>query len=50
MEKPFLSEVLPQLVATMGSDYPELVKAQDRIAEILTIEEETFLRTLKKRG
>lgn len=50
MEKPFLSDVLPQLVNTMGSDYPELTKAQDRIAEILTIEEEAFIRTLKRGG
>lgn len=50
MEKPFLAEVLPQLVSTMGSDYPELVKGQDRIAEILTLEEEAFIRTLKRGG
>ncbi|WP_042282388.1 alanine--tRNA ligase [Candidatus Protochlamydia sp. R18] len=50
LEKPFLAEVLPQLVSTMGSDYPELVKGQDRIAEILTIEEEAFIRTLKRGG
>ena len=49
-EKPFLAQVLPQLVATMGADYPELVKSQDRIAEILTNEEEAFLRTLKRGG
>lgn len=50
MEKPFLAEILPQLIVTMGPDYPELVKGQDRISEILTIEEEAFLRTLKRGG
>ncbi|MDP1879389.1 MAG: alanine--tRNA ligase, partial [Parachlamydiaceae bacterium] len=50
MDRPFLAEVLPQLVATMGSDYPELTKSQGRIAEILTNEEESFIRTLKRGG
>lgn len=50
MDKPFLAQVLPQLVMAMGTDYPELVKGQDRIAEILTIEEEAFIRTLKRGG
>ena len=30
----------PALVSTMGADYPELVKGEERIAEILTVEEE----------
>lgn len=50
MDRPFLADILPQLVTTMGSDYPELVKGQERIADILTIEEEAFLRTLKRGG
>lgn len=50
MERPFLAEVLPQLISSMGGDYPELGKAQERIAEILTIEEEGFIRTLKRGG
>lgn len=50
MEKPFLAKVLPQLVATMGEDYPELVKGKERLAEILTTEEEAFFRTLKRGG
>lgn len=50
MDRPFLAEVLPQLVSTMGGDYPELVKGQERIAEILTSEEEAFIRTLKRGG
>jgi alanyl-tRNA synthetase len=50
MDRPFMADVLPQLVATMGGDYPELVKGQDRIAEILTLEEEAFIRTLRRGG
>lgn len=50
MDRPFLAEVLPELISTMGPDFPELVKGQDRISEILTIEEEGFIRTLKRGG
>lgn len=50
IDRPFLAEVLPQLVDTMGGDYPELAKGQARIAEILTVEEEAFIRTLRRGG
>ena len=50
MEEPFLAKVLPRLVETMGSDYKELQKSQTRLAEILTAEEEAFLRTLQRGG
>ncbi len=50
MDRPFLADVLPELMSTMGSDYPELIKGQERIAEILTIEEESFIRTLRRGG
>ncbi|MEM1282605.1 MAG: alanine--tRNA ligase [Chlamydiota bacterium] len=50
VEKPFLAKILPRLIDTMGSDYPELSKSQERIEEILTIEEESFLRTLRRGG
>ncbi len=49
LHEPFLAKILPRLVEMMGEDYPELVSTQARIAEILTLEEEAFLRTLKKR-
>jgi alanyl-tRNA synthetase len=49
-QEPFLAGVLPSLVEMMGPDYPELVTAQNRIAEVLTVEEEAFFRTLKKGG
>lgn len=50
LQKPFLAEILPRLVENMGDDYPELRTNQNRIAEILTLEEEGFLRTLKRGG
>jgi alanyl-tRNA synthetase len=34
----------------MGQDYKELIVSQDRIAEIVTVEEEAFFRTLKRGG
>jgi len=49
-EDPFLARVLPALIEMMGSDYPELVKSQKLIADILTIEEEAFFKTLKRGG
>lgn len=50
MQEPFLAKVLPCLIETMGPDYPELKASQGRIAELLTIEEEGFIRTLKRGG
>lgn len=50
LQEPFLAKVLPALLETMGSDYNELNLAQTRISEILTLEEEAFIRTLKKGG
>jgi alanyl-tRNA synthetase len=50
LQEPFLAKVLPRLVSVMGADYPELVASQGRIAEIVTLEEEAFIRTLKRGG
>jgi alanyl-tRNA synthetase len=50
MDEPFLAKVLPRLVSTMGQDYTEITKAEGRIAEILTSEEEAFMRTLRRGG
>lgn len=49
-QKPFLAEVFPMLVETMGDDYHELKSAQIQISEVLSIEEEGFLRTLRRGG
>ncbi len=48
--RPFLGQILPALIDRMGQDYPELVISQERIREILTLEEEGFIRTLKRGG
>lgn len=48
IEKPFLADLLPSLIEVMGGDYPELVKSQERIEELLTTEEESFQRVLKR--
>lgn len=50
LQKPFLGDLLPKLVDLMGNDYRELAESRHRIAEIVTLEEEAFLRTLKKGG
>lgn len=50
MQDPFLAKILPRLIETMGPDYHELVSSKDRIAEILTLEEEAFIRTLRRGG
>lgn len=50
MHTPFLANILPRLIDVMGHDYHELVTSQQRIAEILTTEEESFIRTLKRGG
>jgi alanyl-tRNA synthetase len=49
-EDPFLAKVYPGLIEAMGQDYPELKSAKNRIEEILTLEEEAFLKTLKRGG
>jgi alanyl-tRNA synthetase len=50
LEDPFLASILPRLVKIMGEDFPELTVSQNRVAEILTLEEENFARTLKRGG
>ena len=50
LQKPFLADVFPRLLTNMGEDFPELVAAQNRITEILTLEEEAFIRTLTRGG
>ncbi|NGX45030.1 MAG: Alanine--tRNA ligase [Chlamydiae bacterium] len=50
LQQPFLAELLPPLVQLMGDDYQELKSAEQRISELLTVEEESFLRTMKRGG
>lgn len=46
--KPLLSKLLPTLVTQMGEAYPELVRAQEFITQILLREEEGFITTLER--
>ena len=48
--QPFLADVFPRLLSVMGSDFHELKSAETQIKEILTLEEESFFRTLKRGG
>ncbi|MCH9703178.1 MAG: alanine--tRNA ligase, partial [Chlamydiae bacterium] len=50
LDKPFLAKLLPTLVELMGEDFPELAQNENRIAQIVTLEEESFLKTLKRGG
>ncbi len=45
-KKPFLYQLVADLVAEMGSAYPELAAEQARVTEILRQEEERFLITI----
>lgn len=50
LNQPFLAELVPTLREEMGEDFPELITSQGRIQEILTLEEESFLKTLHRGG
>ncbi len=43
----FFNRIVPDLVAVMGEAYPELVKAQTRVMDILKQEEERFFETIE---
>ena len=44
--KPFFHKVVADLAKVMGAAYPELVKVQDRVMQMLKQEEERFAETL----
>lgn len=50
LEEPFLAKILPRLIETMGGDYVELQRGKEQIAEILTREEDSFFKTLRRGG
>jgi len=50
LQEPFLGKILPRLVTDMGEHFPELRKSEGRIEEILSVEEESFIRTLNRGG
>lgn len=49
-KKPFLGQLVPTLVDIMGDDYPEIKQSKSRCEEIITLEEENFIRTLHRGG
>jgi alanyl-tRNA synthetase len=44
--QPFFYKIVPALVATMGSAFPELARAAEQVARVLRQEEERFAETL----
>ena len=48
MRSAFLYQLVPQLIADLGTAYPELVKQEKQITPVIKSEEEAFLRTLDK--
>jgi len=50
IEKPFLSTLLPELCTLMGAHYGELKTSLKRSEEILQMEEESFITTLRRGG
>lgn len=50
LTQPFLAEVIPALVESMGDAYPELTTSMTHIQDVLTNEEENFFKTLRRGG
>ncbi|NGX63428.1 MAG: Alanine--tRNA ligase [Candidatus Anoxychlamydiales bacterium] len=50
LNEPFLAKILPTLSSIMGDDFEELKASERRTAEILTLEEELFIKTLNRGG
>ena len=48
MTEPFIYRLIPALVESMGSHYPELPAQQDLITKVIREEEQAFLKTLGK--
>ncbi|MGD9896213.1 MAG: alanine--tRNA ligase [Candidatus Methylacidiphilaceae bacterium] len=48
LQAPFLPELLPSLISTMGEAFPELIEQESRIATVLAAEEALFARTLER--
>lgn len=47
-EKPFLVELVPTVVETMGEAFPELKRSPGKVAAQIQEEEESFIRTLDR--
>ncbi len=49
LKKPFLYQLVPQVVKIMGTAYPELVSRRESIAKAILTEEERFQQTLTEK-
>lgn len=47
MNEPMIYKLVPALVQAMGEKYPELTRAQTMVSDLIKLEEERFLKTLK---
>ncbi len=47
-KQPLLDKLLPNLIGQMGDSYPELVRANEFVAQVLLREEENFISTLER--
>ena len=48
LRDPFMHELVPTIVETMGDVFPELSKNPGRVIELIKEEEESFGRTLDR--
>lgn len=48
LDRPFLTEMLPELMAKLGSTYPELIQREESIRNIIRQEEATFFATMQR--
>jgi alanyl-tRNA synthetase len=48
IEEPFIYNLVPVLVSTMGNHYPELKRSEEHIKKVILEEESAFLKTLGK--
>jgi alanyl-tRNA synthetase len=47
MKEPFFHRLVPDLVKVMGDAYPELLRVQEHVSQVLRVEEERFAETLE---
>ena len=47
-EEPFLHKIVDAVTEAMGDVYPEIIDEKERVAKLLRIEEERFIRTVEK--
>jgi alanyl-tRNA synthetase len=47
-EKPFLCDLVPAVVESMGQAFPELKRNPEQVASLIRVDEESFIRTLDR--